>query len=362
MFLKNSGNFVKTGTGTTTSISPTSFTNSGLLSIQGGVLALTPFVQTASGIIDLAGGNLSATALTFAAGRVTGAGTITANVTNSGAVFSPNSTGTCTLAITGSYTQQASGSLEFDLDGNAASGAFDKLTVSGAATLNGAVSLRNSTALTNEVFPLVTYASRTGTFPTITVTNNGSATAAYLTTRADFTVTAEVPPLAAPAPQLAASYGEWVERVSQNWGASPASGVAAVPSVGRLAAAALPPTWDQDPNADPDHDGASNLAEYAFQTNPLDPASIPALQIRPSATMPGCMEITCGMRSDALDIICTPEFSSNLKTWTPLTPSVSGLVVTSEDLSTPGIKKITLCLNPAVTGNTILRWKVSLRE
>jgi hypothetical protein len=99
------------------------------------------------------------------------------------------------------------------------------------------------------------------------------------------------------------------------------------------------------------------LAEYAFQTNPLDPASMPTLQINLSAMMPGCMEITCGMRSDALDIVLTPEVSSDLKTWSPIS---AGLVNMNEDRSIPGIKKITLCLNPAVTGNTILRWKVSL--
>jgi hypothetical protein len=356
--IDNAGTFIKRGAGTTTVVNnPVAFVNTGTVQLIEGTMSLQGvFTQTTVGATtNLAGGSLSATTLTFAAGRVTGVGTITANVTNSGAVFSPGETGTRTIGITGSYTQQAGGSLEFDLGGNAASGAFDKLTVSGTATLNGTVVLRNSVVLAGEVFPLVTYASRSGTFPTITVENNGTGTASYLATRADFAVTAEEPP--AQAPQLAVSYEEWVGSVTQTWGPPPSISAASVPSNRRVTSAAQPSSWEQDPNADPDQDGANNLAEYAFQTNPLDPASMPTLQINLSAMMPGCMEITCGMRSDALDIVLTPEVSSDLKTWSPIS---AGLVNMNEDRSIPGIKKITLCLNPAVTGNTILRWKVSL--
>ncbi len=193
----NAGSFIKRG-GTTSFSSFATFNNSGDVVVEGGTLRFDgAFTQTDAGAdMDLAGGNLSSTTLTFAAGRVSGVGTLTANVTNAGATFAPSGTGSRTLAITGSYTQQAGGSLELDLDGVAASDEFDKLTVSASATFNGTVNLRNSVSLTGEVFTLLTHGSSSGTFPTITVTNGGNATATYLGNRTDFTVTAD-PPLAA---------------------------------------------------------------------------------------------------------------------------------------------------------------------
>jgi hypothetical protein len=54
-------------------------------------------------------------------------------MTNSGAVFAPGETGSRTLHIAGTYTQQAGGALDFDLGGDAASGDFDRFAVTGAA-------------------------------------------------------------------------------------------------------------------------------------------------------------------------------------------------------------------------------------
>jgi hypothetical protein len=361
VFVKNSGTFVKSGPGTTTSISPTGFTNSGLLSIQGGVLAFTPFAQTATGITQLAGGNLSASTLTFAGGRVTGVGTITANVTNSGAVFSPGETGTRTLTIAGTYTQLAGGTLEFDLDGTAASGAFDKLAVTGAATLNGTVALRNSLALTSEVFPLVSYASRSGTFPTITVENNGTGTASYLAARADFAVTAGGS--RALAPQLASSYQDWVGLINQTQITLPTQSISRNQNGSTFSAAAPPAEgWDNAPTADPDHDGSANLLEYAFQTDPLDAASIPAFDSLASQTHSGCIEWTCEMRSNALDIICILECSTEAGQWKPLSADPVGVVGITETALAPGIKKSTLILNPALAPRKFLRWSVVLQN
>jgi hypothetical protein len=360
VFVINSGTFIKSGDGTTTSISPTTFTNSGLLSIEGGTLSFTPFAQTATGITHLEGGSLSATALTFAAGRVTGVGGITANVTNSGAVFSPGGTGNRTLAITGSYTQQAGGSLEFDLDGDAASGAFDKLAISGAAALNGTVNLRNSVELSGEVFTLLTHGSRGGTFPTITVTHNGSATANYQAIRTDFTVTAAAPP--AGAPQLASSYGEWVDSVDRTW---VVPGLPqATQGAGSLQSAGSPLTasWNADPNADPDKDGASNLLEYAFQTNPLDPASIPAAKTSPCKQVPGCIEVSCEMRANAPDLTRLLQASPDLKEWTPLTLQSAGVLDVTEESVAPGINRFTVRLRTSARAGSFLRWEVKLRD
>src|SRR4029078_2495386 len=65
---------------------------------------------------------------------VKGNGTIAANTLNNGTLAPGLSAGS--LAITGSYTQSATGKLQIELFGTA-SGQFDKLAASGSASLGG---------------------------------------------------------------------------------------------------------------------------------------------------------------------------------------------------------------------------------
>jgi hypothetical protein len=356
--LENQGTLRKTGAGNASFSPSVQLVNGGLLSLEEAVLTVAnSFLQSASGEVRLAGGNLSATTLSLANGRVTGVGNITGNVTNSGAVISPGATGNRTISIIGAYTQQPGGTLELDLDGDAASGSFDKLAITGAASLDGTLSLRNSLDLANELFTLLTHGSRSGTFPTISVTNGGSAVPTYLTTRSDFTVTADAPP--AEAPQLAASYQEWVDSVQQTWGeAAPAT--TPTPEDDLAIAADAGATWNADPFADPDLDGSNNLLEYAFQSNPLDPLSTPRMTIQRDPARPGRLTLSCLRRADASDIVMVLESSSDFKTWRAAgwIEELDGQLETKR--MAPGIERCLVEIDPSGTDTRFWRWSVRM--
>jgi hypothetical protein len=359
---ENAGLVRRFGAGTTTLSSDSlgaTFANSGTVQIEAGSLQLSNGItQSAAGaIMHLAGGSLSGGSLSFANGRITGVGTINANVTNSGATISPDPSGTRTISITGNYTQQSGGSLMLDLDGDVASGAFDKLAISGTTTISGTVSLRSSLALTNEVFPLVTYASRTGSFSSITVSTNGTATATYLPTRAEFTVSSDV--LGIPAPQLASSYQDWVGSVAQEWVQPSAS---AMRMIDGAEAAAPPVTWDDLPGSDPDGDGSSNLLEYAFQTNPLDPTSFMRMSFCRDASDTECLAGVCRLRAPADDIECSLEVSDDLIHWRPATEEPTHVQLADEPSSGPGIRDLRIRLNTASAPAKHLRWNVRLKN
>jgi fibronectin-binding autotransporter adhesin len=193
----NAGTFEKTsgtsvnGGGVSSSVV---FNNTGTVLAKSGILLLGNLFTQTKGSVELDGGNVSVPSgtLTATGGSVLGIGTITGGVTNTGGTVSPTLTQskptTGTLAINGSgegyYTQGSGGTLLLDLAG---SSKFDVLSATGAASLAGSLQL----CLTNgfkpaagATFPVVTYASETGTFPTVnfgwSVTyNSTSAVAKY---------------------------------------------------------------------------------------------------------------------------------------------------------------------------------------
>ncbi|MGD9636202.1 MAG: hypothetical protein AB7U97_23170, partial [Pirellulales bacterium] len=88
---------------------------------------------TGQGKLTLAGGSVSAQEVVVGyLGQITGTGTLTADVTSSGAILPGNSTGSLTIA--GDYTQTTDGVLSIDL---ASAASFDKLTVNGDVALAG---------------------------------------------------------------------------------------------------------------------------------------------------------------------------------------------------------------------------------
>ena len=110
-------------------------------------------VQTPSGIVALGGGALA------------GAGQITGTLSNTGGTVRPAGT----LAVSGPFTQGAGGTLEIDL----ATGAQDRLTVTGAASLAGTLAALPASGfdpVAGATFPVVTSGSRTGTFTTLSGT------------------------------------------------------------------------------------------------------------------------------------------------------------------------------------------------
>ena len=78
--------------------------------------------------------NLGATGIT-STGLLSGIGTLTGNVINSGTVGPGNSPGT--INITGNYTQSPTGTLNIEVGGGTPGTGFDSINVTGASLLSG---------------------------------------------------------------------------------------------------------------------------------------------------------------------------------------------------------------------------------
>ncbi len=157
--------------GTAFDVSGGAFANAGSLIIaSGGALDVLLGMTNAAGGDILNNGTLTATTLTLNGGLLHGAGTLTADVVNTGGTVSPgNSVGT--LTIVGDYTQGAGGTLNIEIGGTAA-GEYDVLAVSGDVTLDGTL----TAGLVNGFIPvhanyfsfLTAGGTTTGTFATLT--------------------------------------------------------------------------------------------------------------------------------------------------------------------------------------------------
>src|SRR5207249_3930539 len=117
-------------------------------------------------------------------------GTIAADVSNAGTLSPGASVGS--LSITGTYTQMGSGVLTSEIGGSATCTAHDQLTITGAATLGGTLTISTSDGCTpsaGQSFVILTFGARSGDFTTI----NGLAprfTRSYDSTSLTLTATA----------------------------------------------------------------------------------------------------------------------------------------------------------------------------
>ncbi len=182
--VNNAGTINATSTAT---VSILTLNNTGLVVVQAGTLGVNgAYTQSGTSSHTILNGStldpVGGTSIN--GGTVTGSGTIDGNVTNA-AVFDPGTaTAGGTIAITGNYTQTSAGTLDIGLGGTAA-GQFGRLAIAGKANLNGTLNIirLNGFVPTNtELFPVVTYGSETGTFPTVTGTslpNNQTLTTDY---------------------------------------------------------------------------------------------------------------------------------------------------------------------------------------
>ncbi|MGZ4708564.1 MAG: Calx-beta domain-containing protein, partial [Acidimicrobiales bacterium] len=145
-------------------------TGTGALS-DGSVDALVDLATNAAGAtLTLQGGRtLTLSGPLANAGTLGGSGTVVSSlVTNSGTV-KPGGAATGILTITGAYTQTAAGALAVDINGTTVGTGFDRLAVSGTATLNGALNVASpfTPGLGNN-FLVLTAGTRTGSFSTTT--------------------------------------------------------------------------------------------------------------------------------------------------------------------------------------------------
>jgi hypothetical protein len=100
-------------------------------------------------------------------GVLSGAGTIDANLVNSGQVNPGGDGGAGVLTIHGNYTETATGVLNIVIGGDTPATGYGQLMVAGSATLDGMlnVSLGNGfTPTSGEAFPILTFTSLNGMF------------------------------------------------------------------------------------------------------------------------------------------------------------------------------------------------------
>jgi len=124
------------------------------------------YLQTA-GETSLAGGTLTANTVSIQGGVLSGFGTVSGNLINAALVDIGAPTGT--LQVTGTYQQTAAGTLKVGLGGTAA-GQFDRLQITGAATLGGSLDVElvgGFLPAVGNTFEILTFASRVGDFGTI---------------------------------------------------------------------------------------------------------------------------------------------------------------------------------------------------
>lgn len=136
------------------------------------------------GTIELTSANLAGNAmLSVGSGTLTNANsgtvrtlpgtggtrTITAAVDNAGLVQVGGAGASDCLTVDGPYTQQAAGSLAVEVGQPTACSGFDRLAVTGSATLNGTLNvatLPSYVATPGQTFDIMTFTSRTGVFTT----------------------------------------------------------------------------------------------------------------------------------------------------------------------------------------------------
>jgi uncharacterized repeat protein (TIGR01451 family) len=194
--IDNAGTFKKTADGGTTDIEP-SFTNNGTVLAQAGVMNFKADYTQTAGETKLDGGDIETfTAMQLNGGVLDGDGTITGDVQNNAEVAPGTSSTTGVIDVIGTYTQGAGATLTTKIGGPSA-GQYDQLTAGGASTLAGTfkATLINSYQPPNgTTFPMVTYASETGTFGTeqLPTWPHGSFTSAYTPTA--YVLTAVVTP------------------------------------------------------------------------------------------------------------------------------------------------------------------------
>jgi hypothetical protein len=150
--------------------------NSGTLSIgNGSTVNVTGSLTQTAGTLMLASGSslTTTTSLVLQGGILSGLGTITGDVTNTGGNVIVGDSGTSVgiLTITGNYTQGPGGTLSVKIGGAMAGTQYDQLAVGGTATLNGTLNVTligGFTPNSGDTFQPLTSIAETGTFASLT--------------------------------------------------------------------------------------------------------------------------------------------------------------------------------------------------
>jgi hypothetical protein len=188
---RNVGTFLKMESGDAIVGNGVTFSNTGTVEVDNGTLAFQGGFTQTSGTMNLNGGNIAFSGTgQFQGGLLTGSGTITGSVLNTGAVLSPgHSPGI--IDITGDYTQGADATLLIELAGKG-NGQYDILDVEGRAYLGGTLELaflNGFCPALGDSFSILDFGSYSGSFSTIQVLGDSRYQFASQYTATDLTLT-----------------------------------------------------------------------------------------------------------------------------------------------------------------------------
>jgi hypothetical protein len=159
------------------------FTNTGTVEARSGVLEFADYVQSA-GATRLLGGSVAQLrnkTLDIQGGQLAGTGTITATVAVGGRLEPGGSLTAGTLRIVGAYLQRSTGRLMVELGGTGLDGQFDRLDVTGSATLAGTLdvsTIGGHVPASGASYGILSYGSRAGSFADL-VGNGRAYTVTY---------------------------------------------------------------------------------------------------------------------------------------------------------------------------------------
>jgi hypothetical protein len=185
-FENNTGSFTLTGDANfTTAVNSGTFTNSGAMTVTKGSTLQNggdSYVQSAG--TTTVDGTFSAVSsgINITGGSILGAGTLAANVTVGGSGTAPtisagDSGKAGLLAITGTYTQLSTGTMNSFIGGTTLGTQYSQLQVGNSATLAGTLTVTLASGFTPTVgstFTVLTASSITGTFSNSTIAINST--------------------------------------------------------------------------------------------------------------------------------------------------------------------------------------------
>jgi hypothetical protein len=187
-FNNNTGTFALANAATLTTSATSNFSNSGTVTVNKGTSMTVGgsghnYNQTAGTTnVD---GTLTGTSITATGGTVQGAGTLVGNTsvgnaTGAAATLNVGDSGqTGLLAITGGYTQLATGNMTGLINGTTAGTGFSQINITGTAALGGTINFTvaaafQSSLFLGETFTVVNAGAVTGNFTNTTIAINSS--------------------------------------------------------------------------------------------------------------------------------------------------------------------------------------------
>ena len=167
--INNSGVWNMSGAaGTTSAVNNIAFNNSGSVNVDSGTFDLRGGYSQTAGMTRLSGGNLTTNLnLNLLGGELTGAGTITGDISNTGATVRPGNAGPGVITVVGKYFQNDAGTIAIEIGGTAPGTQYDQLSIGGAASLGGTLTttlINGFTPSAGSQFQIVNAGTRNGTF------------------------------------------------------------------------------------------------------------------------------------------------------------------------------------------------------